>query len=136
MMEDEEEEETITDKFRLALRSALTGNGNDTDAESVDMDDMDVEEGEKLDSALADAFRLLQQNKKSKKVSKKDKMADEALLHFRMRVLDLVDIYLKHNPKLVICLEIVMFVFDLLPLAIKEVKHKDILGRFNNIFDR
>lgn len=135
-MEDEEEEETVTDKFRLAIRSALTGNGNETDAESVDMDDMDAEEGERLDSALADAFRLLQQNKKTKKVTRKDKMAEEALVHFRMRVLDLVDIYLKNNPKLVICLEIVMFVFDLLPLAIKEAKHKEILGRFNNIFDK
>lgn len=136
MMSDEENEdkETVNDSLRLAVQNAL---GTVADGEDVDLnlDDMDDEEGEKLDIALANAFKILKQNRKQKK-TKADKIAEKTLLHFRMRVLDLIDIYLKNNPQMEICLETLIFFFDLMPIAIKEDKFTPLLPRLDGIFQQ
>lgn len=133
--EDEEEDieddtETINDTVRLAIQNAL---GDAAGGDDMDVDDMDEEEGARLDEALANAFKLLKASKKQKK-SKADKIADKTLLHFRMRLMDLVEIYLKNSPKMDICLEIVMFLYELMPIATKEEKQKVLLTRFDAIF--
>lgn len=131
-MEDlDEENETINDTMRLALQNALGAAGGD--GEDIDVDDMDEEEGAKLDAALADAFKMLKQGRKPK-VTKADKIAEKTLLHFRMRALDLVEIYLKNNPQMEICLEILIFFYDLMPIAIKNDKQSSLLPRFDGIF--
>lgn len=132
-MEDLEDadDENVNDTFRLAVQSALGAAGGDAD--EVDLDDMDDAEGEKLDMALAAAFKMLKQNRKSKP-TKADKIAEKTLLHFRMRALDLIEIYLKNNPQMEICLETLIFFYDLMPIAIKNEKQSPLLPRFDGIF--
>lgn len=128
-----EEKETVNDSLRLAVQTALgtaVADGEDVD---LDLDDMNEEEGMKLDMALANAFKILKQNRKQKK-TKADKIAEKTLLHFRMRALDLIDIYLKNNPQMEICLETLIFFFDLMPIVIREDKHTPLLPRFDGIF--
>ncbi|CAO1442448.1 unnamed protein product [Diamesa serratosioi] len=126
----EDDTETINDTVRLAIQNAL---GDAAGGDDMDVDDMDEEEGVRLDEALANAFKLLKASKKQKK-SKADKIADKTLLHFRMRLMDLVEIYLKNSPKMDICLEIVMFLYELMPIATKEEKQKVLLTRFDGVF--
>lgn len=128
----EEEKETINDSLRLAVQTAL---GKHVEGEDIDLDEMDDDEGEKLDIALANAFKILRQNRKQKQ-TKAQKMAEKTLLHFRMRALDLIDIYLKNNPQMEICLETLIFFFDLMPVAIKEDKHTPLLPRLDGIFQQ
>lgn len=130
--EDNEGNEKMAEKLRVAVQAALE---MDQGRDEIDVDEIDEEEGAKLNEALSNAFKLLKKPNK-KKQTKADKLADEALLHFRMRVLDLVDIYLKQNPQMIFCIEIMMFIFDLLPVAHKETKHQQILNRFNKIFEK
>jgi DNA polymerase phi len=118
--------------MRLAIQNAL-GAAAAGDGDDIDIDDMDEAEGEKLDIALANAFKMLKANRKSKP-SKADKIAEKTLLHFRMRALDLVEIYLKNNPQMEICLEALIFFYDLMPIAIKNEKQSPLLPRFDGIF--
>ncbi|XP_058447529.1 myb-binding protein 1A [Malaya genurostris] len=131
---DDEEDEKVTDKMRIAIHAAL-GNANpETDTESVDLDDMNEEQGRKLDEALAAAFKMFKQSKKTKP-TKAEERVETTLTHFRMRVFDLIDIYLKNSPNMIICLELMLYVFEMLPVATKEVKHKQILDRYRQIFN-
>lgn len=129
-IDEEDEHETINDSVRLAIQNALGAAG---DGDDIDIDEMDEAEGAKLDIALAEAFKLLKSSKKPKK-TKADKIAEKTLLHFRMRALDLVEIYLKNNPQMEICLETLIFFFDLMPIAIKNEKQSSLLPRFDGIF--
>lgn len=56
-----------------------------------------------LDEALANIFR----EKKKKVLAKKDKVANlEAMYHFKLRVLDLITIFIKEqptDPKIIVC---------------------------------
>ncbi|KPJ15976.1 hypothetical protein RR48_10022 [Papilio machaon] len=77
----------------------------DTDTESKDADAINEEEGKKLDDALAEAFKQFQQGKNKK--SKKDRKDKKALSDFRVRVLDLIDIYLEKDPAMDVCLAMI-----------------------------
>uniref|UniRef100_A0A1Q3EX66 Putative dna polymerase v n=1 Tax=Culex tarsalis TaxID=7177 RepID=A0A1Q3EX66_CULTA len=131
---DDEDGEKVTDKMRLAIQQALGGANPETDTESVDLDDMNEEEGRKLDEALAAAFKMFKQSKKTKP-TKAEERVETTLTHFRMRVFDLIDIYLKNSPNIIICLELMLYIFEMLPVAIKETKHKQILDRYRQIFN-
>ncbi|KAI5724410.1 hypothetical protein M8J77_002263 [Diaphorina citri] len=100
--EDEEEEEesdideeylgneSNTDKLRQVVNQALGMNGNITDAESVDMSDMDIAEGKQLDAALARAFSAVKKPGSSRPTKRQSK-AEQRVVNFRVRVLDLVE---------------------------------------------
>ncbi|XP_070490026.1 myb-binding protein 1A [Chironomus tepperi] len=134
--DDENEENAIQDTVRLAVQNALKENGDDNDNDDdsdLDVDKISPEEGKRLNEALGNAFKMLMEhrNLKKKKKTKSVLMADKALLHFRMRILDLVEIYLKNSPQIEICLEILLFFFDLMPLATTQPELK---VRFEKIF--
>lgn len=125
--EDEEENETVNDKFRMAVREALGANGYQTDEESVDVDDIDEEQGQKLDEALVQAFKQFKPNlgRKSKKQTKED----EALTHFRVRVLDLIEMYLDSEPAMLLCLEIMVTLLGLLEFCVRDDHQKPLQDR-------
>ncbi|XP_035779540.1 myb-binding protein 1A-like [Anopheles albimanus] len=139
IMGDEEEEETITDKMRQAVQAALGSANPESDAESLDLDDIDEEQGRRMDIALAEAFRSFRKNRKpggKQKPTKAEQQMDTVLMHFRMRVFDLIDVYLKHEPDMMICLELMLYVFEMLPVAIREeAKYGPILNRYRQIFN-
>lgn len=74
---------------------------------------MTEEEGQRLDEALANAFKLMG-NRRGNGKTKTEKMESTALLHFRNRVLDLLIIYLKSNPELVVVVEILSVLYRML----------------------
>lgn len=124
---DDDENETTNDKLRMAVRQALGTNGYQTDEESVDVDDIGEEEGKKLDEALAEAFKQFKPNR-GKKSSKQTK-EEEALTHFRLRVLDLIEIYLDSTPSLSLCLEIMLPLLQTLELCVKDEHQKPLYIR-------
>uniref|UniRef100_A0A182K7B2 Myb-binding protein 1A n=1 Tax=Anopheles christyi TaxID=43041 RepID=A0A182K7B2_9DIPT len=138
IMGDEEEEENITDTMRQVIQTALGGANPETDTESVDLDELDEEQGRQLDKALTAAFRAFSKKKAARKrkgPTKAEKQMDTVLTHFRMRVLDLIDAYLKHEPDMLLCLELMLYIFEMLPVALREEsKYGYILNRYRQIF--
>jgi DNA polymerase phi len=134
-MEEGGDEGNITDRVRSVIHAALGTAGAETDTESLDLDDMDETEGKRVDDALAAAFKLLKTGRKTKP-TKTDRENELQLNHFRMRVFDLIESYLKSSPSMACCLELMMFIYEQLPLAIKEPeKHKTVLKKFHYVFD-
>ncbi|XP_059612991.1 myb-binding protein 1A [Phlebotomus argentipes] len=126
--EDEVEDEgTVSDKLRLAVSSALGFKSADSDQESVNLDDMTEEEGQRLDDALSTAFKMFRENKPQRK-TKKDHREDTTLVHFRNRLIDLLVIYLKNSPELSVTLEIIITLYDMLPYCVDE-ESKPLLGK-------
>lgn len=130
-IEDEDGDATVSDQLRSAVTQALIANLRDDDVvskdsllkwqpnliivlfsfqDSVDLDDMTEEEGQRLDEALSAAF----QSRKNSSDKKKDKVETTALIHFRNRVIDLLIIYLKSSPELVVVLEILTVLYKML----------------------
>lgn len=130
--EDEEDGITASDQLRSAVSQALGSALPETDTESVDLNDMNDEEVERLDTALSDAFKLMRSSKmagdgsgqtgKSKKKTKLERATNTTVMHFRIRVLDLIEIYLKTSPALAITLNILT---DLIPMYEQCVGNKD-----------
>ncbi|XP_013143591.1 PREDICTED: myb-binding protein 1A-like protein [Papilio polytes] len=103
--DDDDGDMKVPDQLRMAIQKALGGAAPDTDTESIDADAINEEDGKKLDDALAEAFKQFQQGKNKK--SKKDRKDKKALSDFRVRVLDLIDIYLEKDPSMDICLAMI-----------------------------
>ncbi|XP_073828104.1 MYB binding protein 1a [Musca autumnalis] len=121
--EDDEEGVTEIDKLRNAVSQALIASGTqvDDDMESVDLNDMTEEEGRKLDEALANAFKAMKKTGSSQtKKSKSYRVKTTTVMHFRIRVLDLLEIYLQHKPSLLISIEIMLALFNMLEYCVGE----------------
>lgn len=111
--DDAEDEGTATEQLRSILSSTLGANAGESDVESVDLNDMDDAEAERLDAALSDAFKLMgkkagSSSTGSKKKTKRERTINTTVMHFRIRVLDLIEIYLKTSPSLMMTLEILL----------------------------
>ncbi|XP_003704944.2 MYB binding protein 1a [Megachile rotundata] len=128
MNEDEDDEdETVTDRLRLAVRQALGDASVHTDDEDVNVDDIDEEEGKRLDESLAAAFRILRENRQSQ--SKKQERSAQALTHFRIRVIDLLETYLECSPSMAVALDMLLPLFTLLEYCIKDPHQKPLQDR-------
>lgn len=104
-MDEDDDEMKTPDQLRMAVQKALGAAALDTDTESVDADTLNEEEGKKLDEALAEAFKQFHQGKSKK--SKKERKDKKALSDFRVKVLDLIDIYLEKDPAMDVCLAMI-----------------------------
>lgn len=118
MDEDEDEDETVTDKLRMALHQALGDAAMQTDDEDIDVDEIEEEEGKRLDESLAAAFKILRENRQAR--SKKQGKTSQALMHFRARVIDLLSIYLDICPSMAVTLDMIVPLFALLEFCIKD----------------
>lgn len=126
--EEEEEavDETKTDKLRKALQIALTQNMDNGDESDIDLDQIDDEQGEKLNQVLGQVFKEFRSNfRKHKKQSKND----EITTHFRIRVLDLIEIYIDSSPSMISTLEIMVSLLHLLEFSIKDTHQKPLQDR-------
>lgn len=103
--DDDDQEMKTPEQLRLAVQKALGFPANESDTESVDADMIDEEEGKKLDEALAEAFKQFHTGKGKK--LKKERKNKKALSDFRIRALDLLDIYLEKDPSMDICLGVI-----------------------------
>jgi len=90
-----EMESATVDKIKTALGEHADASGaEDSD---IDMDDIPDEDMQKLDEKLVEAFKALG-GRKSSVEKKKEKLDQLANQHFKLRVLDLLDIYVTHKP--------------------------------------
>lgn len=129
-MEDEDEDEDIKppDQLRIAVQKALgSAAAPDTDTESIDADMLTEEEGKKLDEALAEAFKQFNQGKSKR--TKKDRKNKKALADFRIRVLDLIDIYLEKDPSMDICLGMIAPLTRCLEFCMQDNQFKELENR-------
>lgn len=120
-------DETLTDRLRIAVRQALGDPATQTDDEDIDVDEMDDDEAKRLDESLATAFKILRENRQSR--SKKQEKTSQTLTHFRIRVIDLLDIYLETCPSMAITLNIIVPLFALLEFCIKDPHQKPLEHR-------
>ncbi|XP_018398314.1 PREDICTED: uncharacterized protein LOC108776257 [Cyphomyrmex costatus] len=125
--EDENEDETVTDKLRIALHQALGDAAMKTDDEDIDVDEIDDEEGKRLDKSLAAAFKAFRENQQAR--SKKQGKTSQALMHFRARVIDLLQIYLESCPSMAITLDMIVPLFALLEFCIKDPHQEPLAHR-------
>lgn len=116
-------------QFRSAVSQALGSAAPETDNDSIDLNDMSDGEVERLDAALSDAFKMIRSNGtgssgtgQSKKKTKLERATNTTVMHFRIRVLDLIEIYLKTSPSLAITLNILT---ELIPMYEQCVGNKD-----------
>ncbi|CAD6207966.1 GSCOCG00003224001-RA-CDS [Cotesia congregata] len=124
--DEEDEDETINDRLRMAVRQALGSASANPDVNDIDLDEIDEEEGKRLDESLAAAFKILRESRPNKK--KQEKSA-EALTHFRVRVIDLLDIYIDSGPSMALVLDMLVPLFALLEFCIKDVHQEPLEGR-------
>jgi len=95
---DNEDEKKVDTSFVKKVTDALGDHADKSESESeIDMDEIPDEDMNKLDQKLVDAFKLL--GGKDRLAKKKEKMSALANIHFKLRVLDLLDIYLAHQPQ-------------------------------------
>lgn len=123
----EDEDETVTDRLRMAVRQALGDASVQTDDEDIDVNEIDEEQGKRLDKSLAAAFRILRENRQSR--SKKQEKSAQALTHFRVRVIDLLETYLECDPSMGVVLDMVLPLFTLLEYCIKDPHQKPLQDR-------
>ncbi|XP_015516258.2 myb-binding protein 1A-like protein [Neodiprion lecontei] len=132
--EEEDEDDTVNDKLRMAVQQALGNAMAETDDEDIDVDQINEEEGHQLDSALANAFKLLRESRRNKK--KKPGKNAQALTHFRVRVVDLLEIYLDSNPSMALTLNILLPLVALLEFSIKDQHQKPLQHRVRSCLKR
>ena len=95
------------------------------------MDDISEEDMKKLDDALANVFKQLsgKSSRKEKKKQERDAMAN---MHFKIRALDLVDVYLTRTPKVSHIVSIMVTVVNALESAVKDKAQKPFETRLRN----
>ena len=126
--EDEENKEP-SDEFKKQLENAM-GEDNQSDAESIDMDDLDDEAIAKLDTALGQVFKTMS-GKKSSAEKRKEKKDALAQMHFKIRALDMIDNYLSHNPAISNVLVLSIAVIKALETVSKEKSQAPLEQRLN-----
>ncbi|EFN85221.1 Myb-binding protein 1A [Harpegnathos saltator] len=122
-----DEDETLTDRLRIAVHRALGDAATKTDEEDIDVDQINDDEAKRLDKSLATAFKILRVNRQGR--NKKQEKTDQALTHFRVRVIDLLDIYLETYPSMAIIVDIIVPLFSLLEFCIKDPHQKPLEHR-------
>ncbi|VVC26651.1 Armadillo-type fold,DNA polymerase V,Armadillo-like helical [Cinara cedri] len=112
-----------TEQLKLALHKAMMSANQHSDDESVDIDDMPEEEGKMIDDLLSEAFKSYKKNsiKNPKHIKEK--------INFRLRVMDLVDIYLDNNPSFCLIMDTIPTLFSLLEYCIKDNQQRPLETR-------
>merc|ERR1719430_2630609 len=86
--------------------------------DDLDMDDIPEEDMKELDKKLAEAFKAIG-GRKDRLTKKKEAMAALAEIHFKLRALDLVELYLTNKPQPVLLCLVVPALLDALDRAVR-----------------
>ncbi|XP_050437310.1 uncharacterized protein LOC126843678 [Adelges cooleyi] len=125
-----DEDQDSTEQLKLALHKAMMSANQHSDDESVDIDDMTEEEGKMMDDLLSEAFKNYKKNSSKNPKHIKEKM------NFRLRVMDLVDIYLDNNPSLCLILDTIPALFALLEFCIKDIQQRPLETRVRSVLKK
>ncbi|KAF0301333.1 Myb-binding protein 1A [Amphibalanus amphitrite] len=132
--EDAAEDTDQLETMRAQVKAALGGDSED-DAVSVDLDDVPEEHLAKVDEALGAAFRAMRKDKRMKGANRP---TDEqlAMMHFRIRVLDLVDVYVRACPRSAAALGLLSPMVSLLSSCATDSHQAPLLGRLRACLKR
>lgn len=108
--------------------------GISSDTDSVDLDDMTEEEAARLDKGLSAVFQSMKKSNPKKK-TKNDRIVATTVMHFRIRVLDLVESYLKSSPGMEICLEMMLTLFGMVELCV-DSELKTLADRIDKVLTK
>ncbi|XP_016986516.1 myb-binding protein 1A [Drosophila rhopaloa] len=117
--EDEEgDEESHLAQIRESVRQALVNDGDadDDGASSVDWNDVDEEQGQRLNAALEQSFQLFRPKSRKaqakERPTKSERIDNTSLLHFRIRALDLLELFATKKPIQPVILDVLHCVFQ------------------------
>jgi len=119
--ESDEEKEDLDEDLTKKISSALGEHADKSGDEESDLD-MDLipdEDMAKLDQKLVDAFKQLG-GRKDEAAKKKERMSSLAKVHFKLRVLDIIEIYLNHQPKVEFISIIVSSLLEALEASVRD----------------
>lgn len=132
----------IDEAFKTEIKSALgdaahpdesTDESDDGEASDIDMDAVDPKLLRTMDQALAAAFKARLQSKSGKRKKLEGK---KAIIHFRLRVLDVAETFVKKQAKSPLILDLIEPLLEVIKVSAiqKEEKalHDRALGIFKN----
>ncbi|KAK4004573.1 hypothetical protein OUZ56_006306 [Daphnia magna] len=128
-----DEEETITDKLRMKIHEALGDSAALTDTESVDIDDLSDGQMESLDKALGSAFQEFRKARPVRKNVNKLPKEGTALMHFRLRCLDLIEVLTDKELSISLSAAAMMPLLSLLEVTVKEPLQKPLMDRTRSV---
>jgi len=96
--------------------------------DELDMDDIPEEDMKELDKKLAEAFKAIG-GRKDRLTKKKEAMAALAEMHFKLRVLDLVELYLTNKPQPGLLCQVVPALLDALDRAVRAEANSVLVSR-------
>lgn len=120
---DEEDNNDIDEDLKKKVSTAL-GDHVAAEESDLEMDDIPDEELNRLDEKLVEAFKALG-GRKDKRAKKKAEMQKVANMHFKLRALELVDIYLNHSPNPELIPSCVTSLVQALDISIKAGASKE-----------
>ncbi|XP_067140369.1 myb-binding protein 1A-like protein [Centruroides vittatus] len=123
-MDDDDDQTEVNDDLRSRLQAALGNEVND-DSEHY----MSDSEMFKLDDAIAQAFA--QQKKPDKKTTI---LEQTELVHFRMRCLDLLPLFLKSEPLLELVFSIILPLIDAMEYGYRHEKQVSFAKKIETLF--
>ncbi|XP_017112862.1 myb-binding protein 1A [Drosophila elegans] len=116
--DEEDDEESHLAQIRESVRQALVNDGDadDDGASSVDWNDVDEEQGERLNAALERSFQLFRPKSRKaqakERPTKSERIDNTSLLHFRVRALDLLELFATKKPTQPVILDVLHCVFQ------------------------
>uniref|UniRef100_A0A0P6EY25 Myb-binding protein 1A n=1 Tax=Daphnia magna TaxID=35525 RepID=A0A0P6EY25_9CRUS len=128
-----DEEETITDKLRVKIHEALGDSAALTDTESADIDDLSDGQMESLDKALGSAFQEFRKARPVRKNVNKLPKEGTALMHFRLRCLDLIEVLTDKELSISLSAAAMMPLLSLLEVTVKEPLQKPLMDRTRSV---
>ncbi|EDW78459.1 uncharacterized protein Dwil_GK16442 [Drosophila willistoni] len=110
--------EELRESVRLALTKDMANNDDDDNdgASSVDWNDVDEAEGERLNAALERSFQAFKpktaKSEAKRRPTKSERINSTTLMHFRIRALDMLEVFVSKKPEIEIILDIIQSVFQ------------------------
>merc|ERR1719350_2091967 len=120
---DEEDKNDIDEDLKKKVSTAL-GDHVAAEESDLEMDDIPDEELSRLDEKLVEAFKALG-GRKDKRAQKKAELQKVANMHFKLRALELIDIYLNHSPNPELIPSCVTSLVQALDISIKAGASKE-----------
>ncbi|ALC49679.1 l-1-1Bi [Drosophila busckii] len=130
--EEADEDATTLEKTRENIRLALVNSGDidEDDGSSVDWNDVSEDKGKRLNQALEHAFQVMRpqgsDKAKKKRQTKSERIDNTTLLHFRTRVLDLVQVYIKAKANLEEVMDALITIFNVYTYCLSDAKLKSL----------
>jgi hypothetical protein len=113
----------------MKIHEALGDSAALTDTESVDIDDLSDGQMESLDKALGSAFQEFRKARPLRKNVNKLPKEGTALMHFRLRCLDLMEVLTDKELSISLSAAAMMPLLSLLEVTVKEPLHKPLMDR-------